>query len=70
MCAWKSNLSGSAAYLLSDMLSNTRHLLSKWSKSTFGHIQSRITQLQDNLLQLQAQDTHGNNIEEVIQLEK
>ncbi|XP_026437407.1 uncharacterized protein LOC113335598 [Papaver somniferum] len=69
LSAWKTNLSGSAAYLLSDKLSNTRVILSKWSKDIFGNIHAKITLLHEDLLQLQTSDFQGSNTEQVKNLE-
>ncbi|XP_026459380.1 uncharacterized protein LOC113360043 [Papaver somniferum] len=68
--AWKSNTTGSAAFFLSDKLSNTRHILSKWSKSMFGNIQARINSLQQDLTLLQTSDIQGSNTTKVMDLEK
>ncbi|XP_026420359.1 uncharacterized protein LOC113316382 [Papaver somniferum] len=61
---------GSTAFLFYDKLSNTRHLLSKWSKFTFGNINLRIASLQQELCQLPAADIQGNNTSAVLRIEK
>ncbi|XP_026451483.1 uncharacterized protein LOC113351763 [Papaver somniferum] len=68
--AWSSNISGSHAYILTNKQANTRHLLSKWSKSTFGHIQNKISELQQELSIFQKADTQGNVTPQVLLLEK
>ncbi|XP_026384549.1 uncharacterized protein LOC113280110 [Papaver somniferum] len=64
------NSSGSAAFVMNDKLSNTRHILSKWSKNMFGLIPNNITVPQEELSKLQATDLQGSNTEEVLQIEK
>ncbi|XP_026398476.1 uncharacterized protein LOC113294294 [Papaver somniferum] len=64
------NSSGSANFFMNDKLSNTRHILSKWSKNMFGQIQNNITVLQEKLPQLQVTDLQGSNTEDVLQIEK
>ncbi|XP_026441448.1 uncharacterized protein LOC113340529 [Papaver somniferum] len=59
----------SAAFLLTEKLSNTRCILSRWSKETFGNIHAKITLLQEDLQQLQASDIQGSNTEKVKKLE-
>ncbi|XP_026443886.1 uncharacterized protein LOC113344029 [Papaver somniferum] len=68
--AWVSNTSGSSAFIMNDKLSNTRHILSKWSKNIYENIQGRISALQDQITQLQFTDIQGSNTEEVLNLEK
>ncbi|XP_026428297.1 uncharacterized protein LOC113324188 [Papaver somniferum] len=67
--AWSSNISGSHAYILTDKQANTRNLLSKWSKITFGHIQNKISELQQDLSILQKVDIQGNLTSQVLLLE-
>ncbi|XP_026378268.1 uncharacterized protein LOC113272678 [Papaver somniferum] len=69
---WTSNKQGtcSNAFVLVNKLSNTRHILSIWSKSTFGNVQTKIHQLQADLSQLQSTDINGCNTDAVIALEK
>ncbi|XP_026428152.1 uncharacterized protein LOC113324027 [Papaver somniferum] len=69
LSSWKTNLSGSTSFLLIDKLSNTRCILSKWSKATYRNIQAKITLLQEELPLLQASDIQGNNTEQVKNLE-
>ncbi|XP_026428361.1 uncharacterized protein LOC113324255 [Papaver somniferum] len=68
--AWSACYSGSNAFVFSYKLSHTRFILSKWNKNTFGNIQRRISDLQQNISQLQATDKDGNNTTAVIDLEK
>ncbi|XP_026397050.1 uncharacterized protein LOC113291769 [Papaver somniferum] len=68
--AWVSNTAGFAAYIMSDKFSNTRHILSLWSKNIFGNIQGRITALQQQLEQLQHTDVRGMHTEKVLNIEK
>ncbi|XP_026452117.1 uncharacterized protein LOC113352521 [Papaver somniferum] len=70
MNAWNSNKTGSAAFIFFDKLSNTRHILSQWSKNIFGEINSKVTSLQQELSHLQETDVQGSNIADVLRLEK
>ncbi|XP_026410726.1 uncharacterized protein LOC113305951 [Papaver somniferum] len=67
--AWSSTRSGSNAFVISNKLSNTRHILSLWSKDSFGNINQCIAQLQTELNTLQAADVNGYNTEAVVNLE-
>ncbi|XP_026416156.1 uncharacterized protein LOC113311543 [Papaver somniferum] len=67
---WLSNYSGSHIFVMTNKVSNTRHILSVWSKSTFGNINNRILQLQSKISNLQVTDICGSNTEGVIKLEK